>query len=392
MSAYFRDLFLDMLPPGGFDTAPGSVAYALASGMAVPFANAEDRVLQAALEVLPHTSEEMQAEWERLVRAPARAGASVAERQALLMARWRYAIGLRLYAMRSILGPILQPEYYFRDTMDGAAPWFRYDQVLNNCTLTEAAGVSTLAVAGVTDARWTNAVTLPGVVTLPDHARLDRFWTAIQITNYFLGADDCAAGIVFYRNPENALTWGVHRSAGANRLRLWGIQRGSVWGPSDGVVIPATPFWLIAGREEDGIHRCYVEAALPSPFSVDGLTAVAQYSPAAKYISAGRFVKNDNVGAATMDVGEVRVAYGDQQNNVEIIEVPLSIVDPLASNHKFFFFVHRSPLDAGNYSIAEAQSAIDKIKSGHTLGGVGESDYFLTDDPYSLTDRDVLGV
>jgi len=389
MSAYFRDLFLDMLPPGGFDTSPGSVAYALASGMAVPFANAEDRVLQAALEVLPHTSEEMQAEWERLVRAPARAGASVAERQALLVARWRYAIGLRLYAMRSILGPILQPEYYFRDTMDGAAPWFRYDQDLNNCTLTEVGGVSTLAVAGVTDARWTNAVTLPGIVTLPDHARLDKFWTAIQITGYTLGANDCAGGIVFYRNAENALTWGVHRSAGANRLRLWGIQRGSVWGPSDGVVIPATPFWLIAGREEDGIHRCYVEAALPSPFSVDGLTAVAQYSPAAKYISAGRFVKNDNVGATVLDVGEVRVAYGDQQNNVRIAETPLAQAALAGTGSKFFFSVTRYPDDAGSYSILEAQRAINKIKSGHTLGIAGESDGFRWADPNSLWSRDV---
>lgn len=57
----------------------------------------------------------------------------------------------------------------------------------------------------------------------------------------------------------------------------------------------------------------------------------------------------------------------------------------------FRFFIFRDPALAGTYFIASAQDLVDKIKPTHTAGYVIESDDFLCDDPFSLTDRDILG-
>lgn len=57
----------------------------------------------------------------------------------------------------------------------------------------------------------------------------------------------------------------------------------------------------------------------------------------------------------------------------------------------FRFFIFRDPNLPGTYYVTSAQELVDKIKPSHTLGYVIESNNFLTDDPFSLTDRDILG-
>ncbi len=56
------------------------------------------------------------------------------------------------------------------------------------------------------------------------------------------------------------------------------------------------------------------------------------------------------------------------------------------------FFVYRNPALGGTWQITAAQALIDLIKPEHTLGYAIESNNFLCDDPYSLTDRDILGI
>lgn len=56
------------------------------------------------------------------------------------------------------------------------------------------------------------------------------------------------------------------------------------------------------------------------------------------------------------------------------------------------FHVYRDPTLPGTYDIEAAQKLLDKIAHSHTQGRVIESISFRCNDPYSLTDRDLLGV
>lgn len=56
------------------------------------------------------------------------------------------------------------------------------------------------------------------------------------------------------------------------------------------------------------------------------------------------------------------------------------------------FFIFRDPGLPGTYDLAAAQKIVDIMKPSHTNGIVIESNTFRCDDPFSLCDRDVLGV
>jgi len=58
----------------------------------------------------------------------------------------------------------------------------------------------------------------------------------------------------------------------------------------------------------------------------------------------------------------------------------------------YLFFIYRNPALAGTPDLVFAQAEVDRIKHSSTRGTVIESIDFLTDDPASLTDRDLLGV
>jgi hypothetical protein len=56
------------------------------------------------------------------------------------------------------------------------------------------------------------------------------------------------------------------------------------------------------------------------------------------------------------------------------------------------FFVYRNPALPGTYYVASAQALLDEITHSHTIGTVIESVSALYDDPFTLYDRDLLGV
>lgn len=67
----------------------------------------------------------------------------------------------------------------------------------------------------------------------------------------------------------------------------------------------------------------------------------------------------------------------------------ISVGDP---REIYRFFVYRNPTLPGTYFLDSAQALVDQIKPSHTVGTVIESLDFLCDDPFSLTDRDILGL
>lgn len=83
---------------------------------------------------------------------------------------------------------------------------------------------------------------------------------------------------------------------------------------------------------------------------------------------------------------------GLDPSDVEIIERSRSDAVAMNDDREIYrFFAYRDPGLAGSYSVDDAQAELDRMKPSHTRGHVIESDNFLTDDEFSLTDRDILG-
>lgn len=381
--AYYRDLILSLLPPGAFDIEPGGIPYALATGLATVFDHADERVDQAAREVLPHTAEECLAEWEALSRAPARPGASTADRQAALVARWRLAIGLRLYAMRSILGPILEPEYQLRDPCNDGVVGYRYVQAPGNGAISEPpAGHLTPSATALADCRVGDQEPR---VYFPLVDRKDSVIAQALITSWTANAGT-GGGLRLEQSIDAFVEIGPQNPGGA-ALRFWSHLPGTTDTTINEIAIPAYPFWVQLSRTIEGHITASYGAALGALTTLGALTD-AGLIPRQATLAAWNTLAALNLSEITVD--EFRVQHGQQHNNVRIIETPLIYAIP--AERKFCFFVHRDPLDSGAWSIPEAQTMVDRAKSGHTLGLVGESDNFLCDDPHSLTDRDILGV
>lgn len=389
---YYRDLFLDMLPPGAFSVDPDGIVYALATGIGSMLARAEESGDALAAEALPHTADQMLPEWERLHDAPSPVGATVAERRAALVGLWRLALPATLAGLRAILADTLNPEYLHRDEHDDGAVSARYRSDLNACTASEVAGPPAelhLEAAGGTDARWTDSAKLRGLLLLDDLDPSDDVWVCAYLNAHTLAADDCGVGLVAYQDDDNAVCWGVLRSGGVSQIAGFGLEGNDVFGPASAAAWPGAR-WLILGREGSR-YTGYLEASLPAPFDVSGLTPLMDRLSPVRAVSFGYAAKNDGAGQALGQWAELRVAYRRQENNVEIIEYPVDLVVPGQETDKYTFFVHRHPGDAGDYRLGAAQRLLDRAKHGHTLGMVGESDCFRADDPHSLTDRDILG-
>lgn len=84
---------------------------------------------------------------------------------------------------------------------------------------------------------------------------------------------------------------------------------------------------------------------------------------------------------------------GQAVGDVVVIERSHAFAVSIGDDREIFrFFIYRNPASPGTYFLASAQELVEKMKPSHTLGHVIESISFLADDPFSLTDRDLLGV
>jgi Bacteriophage Mu-like, Gp48 len=81
--------------------------------------------------------------------------------------------------------------------------------------------------------------------------------------------------------------------------------------------------------------------------------------------------------------------------DVVIIERDLAYVAGVGDQRAIFeYFVHRDPAAAPAspaYFLAAAQAELDRVQPSHVKGYVIESVGFLVEDPFSLTDRDLIG-
>lgn len=75
---------------------------------------------------------------------------------------------------------------------------------------------------------------------------------------------------------------------------------------------------------------------------------------------------------------------------IEISAAAAAAVNRPRDVYKFYIF--RDPALPGAPDLVFAQDEVDRVKHSHTRGTVIESVSFKTDDPKSLTDRDLLGL
>jgi hypothetical protein len=87
------------------------------------------------------------------------------------------------------------------------------------------------------------------------------------------------------------------------------------------------------------------------------------------------------------------VLLGQDPEDVVVLERTHAFAVSIGDVREIFrFFIYRDPDEPGDYFVDSAQELVDKIKPSHTKGHVIESVNFLCNDPFSLCDRDILGV
>jgi uncharacterized protein YmfQ (DUF2313 family) len=84
---------------------------------------------------------------------------------------------------------------------------------------------------------------------------------------------------------------------------------------------------------------------------------------------------------------------GQAEASVVVIERSRADAIAMADDREIYrFLIYRDPAAPGTYDLDFAQTMVDLMAHSHTKGHVIESIDFLCDDPFSLCDRDLLGV
>lgn len=116
-----------------------------------------------------------------------------------------------------------------------------------------------------------------------------------------------------------------------------------------------------------------------------GTNADRQARIVARLVARQRFRPIDFQNALAPLLGQLPAA-------VVVLERSAAFAASLGDVREIYrFFIYRDPSQPGTYQLTAAQALVDQIKPSHTIGQVIESVSFLTDDPHSLTDRDLLG-
>lgn len=85
--------------------------------------------------------------------------------------------------------------------------------------------------------------------------------------------------------------------------------------------------------------------------------------------------------------------FGQDASAVVIVERDRAFAVAVSDDSAIFlFFAYRDPAAGGSYDLAAAQAQIDAMAPSHTQGFAVESIDMECDDPFSLCDRDLLGV
>jgi hypothetical protein len=286
-----------------------------------------------------------------------------------------------------MLGELLASVYGFWDhgTADVLA---HYNVQGGNGYAGEDGSGLVLGAAGAAQASFDLADDAHVTVQLVDRA--DGWTFEAELQSATIG-NPSAVGLFISPEPlghGDALFLGLEdRGAGtAIRALLYTAAAGD-WSQLGTIATVGPPCWFRITRSADGVLQLLAGAALGALASV-----VANLELPWTPRVFGLCSRNGAAWPAVEGVWQdIRIAYDKQKNNVELHEYRADQIPADDPERIFWAFVHRDPGDGGGYDLAEAQRICDRVKWGHSLIIVGESDCFRCEDPYSLVERDILG-
>lgn len=373
------------LRPNNDDTTTNRILRMVAMGLG----HGDIHVHRREEEFFPESAVELLAEWESFLNVVPSATATIAERQAAIYSRWRGLQAPSLPVLRDLFYPVLSPETAMLDIFPGsgevfALPLWRYRQE-GNGTQAVSGGLYTATVTSPTQADFPNENANMLLYRL--HDLEDGFTYDLEVnaggTTVNAGT---SAGIILFSDWSNHLSLAFFND-GSAKIGAFPVFAGR----TDAIVSTATALtkWLrIVKDKTTGAISCYYGN---SRSSLTLLATIQPPFPPLRYVGAA--VSNGNPwNTVSLAAAQHYLIHETDVNNVEIVETKKAARDAeSAPEHVFTGFVMREPTDGGTYNIKEAQQLADRRKHAHKLLLVGESDYFLCDDGYSLCDRDILG-
>jgi hypothetical protein len=340
----------------------------------------EETVDQLALEVFPQTAQQTLEDWEATFELD-QPSADEAVRQAHATAAGRAALTLTPANLRAALDEYLNSQYGFWDHGDEDISSHYLVQEGNGSVVSGATG---LILSGTAPAQldWEAGTAAQAEVLIVD--RDDAFVLEAEMQAYVVGAQS-AAGL-YIRDGANKLFIGVENTGAGARIMARKLQDGT-WTTLNDIAVVGAQAWYQIERDADGLYHCRAGTSLSALADVQ-LDIALTWRPRRWGVASRNFTPWPTVSGRWQDL---RIAYATSRNNIELHEKRKDQLPAGTEETIFVAFVHRDPLDSGVYDIEGAQRLLDRITWGHTVILVGESGNFLTDDPGSLTDRDILG-
>lgn len=391
---YYR-LLKDMRPPGVFSEDDNALCCRLLKGDAALLGDHAQAIVDAyKLETFPSTCTEKIEDWEEALNILPPGGSTTQSRRETITARWRGRVGSTLADLRAILDTLLNSTCAFYDDFEDESllsfgrAWEITD---GNGVTSETSGFRTLDLVAAEDGRWTEAYRRGPINLIKLVDRDDNFTVIAKLYYASLDPDNDGnremGGVMLYQDDTHALKFGVRQYENVYTLDMDSIEEEITEGVAS-VAMPSLPFWLKIQR----VNSSYIFSYSTDVLSNGTYTVLNTYTSSrfkAKYV--GLFLKNtDEMNESQVVFSEFQISYEKTKNNVEIIEPAPE--DLGSQDQRFFAFVYSDPSRRGTVNLKEAQRSMDRAKQGHTLITVGESRCFLCDDPYSLCDRDILGV
>lgn len=391
-------------PPGLRPDDDGARSNVLLRGLAVGCGHGQIAADRLKAELFPLSAVELLAEWEALLGVVPPEGATLGDRQLAAHARWRGLEGPSLPALRRALYPLLQPTWARDDTFPGAAgdrPSYVYTISGNGtvlCTGDPSVEIATLAADCRLDGINDGGALL--LYKLNDIADDWSYWAKIEQSTIAIGANT-SGGVIAWRDVAN---WVALEINGAGDVQITIASEGVLTEDYGGLAtaIPGSDFYLqIARIKQDAALEYRESGYLVFSYGTDvsALTPLAAVeNPLTGHPRrVGLFCRNKDpsYSIASFVTLQHRLTHATPDSNVEIIESSKAARDSVsgggAEADVFFAYVHRDPAQSGSYQIKNAQRLATALKHAHKLILVGESDYGLYDDPYTLYDRDIYG-
>ncbi len=174
---------------------------------------------------------------------------------------------------------------------------------------------------------------------------------------------------------------------GRLRLLVDGVLSATLLGSADELLrLDATAGALLAESVPVGADQLLEEYERDLDLEAEGTDEERLARVVARWIARQRYRPVDFQTA-------LAPLLGQPAEDIVVIETSHALAVSMGDDREIFrFSIYRDPNLAGSYDVAGAQDLVDAIKPSHTQGHVIESVNFLCDDPFSLTDRDLLGV